>query len=88
MHAYHLREICFFVRMEQFWDLLFQLMKHGTNSLHVGPIYIHLFSIAQQRKVRSEPGVVTPPAMAASQIHSLVLHSVLCKTSTDQFDIK
>jgi hypothetical protein len=21
--------------MEHFWDLLFQLMKHGTNTLHV-----------------------------------------------------
>ena len=32
-----------FVRMENFSDLLFQLMKHGTNSLHV--VFIFLFSI-------------------------------------------
>ena len=28
-----------FVRVEHFWDLLFQLMKHGTNTLHVACIY-------------------------------------------------
>ena len=26
--------------MEYFWDLLFQLMKHGTNTLHVGFIFL------------------------------------------------
>ena len=31
------------VCMEHFWDLLFQLMKHGTNTLHVA--FIFLFSI-------------------------------------------
>ena len=31
----HLREISFFVRMENVCDLFFQLMKHGTNTLHV-----------------------------------------------------
>ena len=29
--------------MEHFWDLLFQLMKHGTNTLHVA--FIFLFSV-------------------------------------------
>ena len=29
--------------MENFWDLLFQLMKHGTNTLHVA--FIFLFSV-------------------------------------------
>jgi hypothetical protein len=26
--------------MEHFWDLLFQLMKHGTNTLHVELIFL------------------------------------------------
>jgi hypothetical protein len=29
--------------MEHFWDLLFNLMKHGTNTLHV--VFIFLVSI-------------------------------------------
>ena len=29
-----------FVRMEHSWDLLFQLMKHGTNTLHVAFIFL------------------------------------------------
>ena len=29
--------------MEDFWDLLFQLMKHGTNTLYF--VFIFLFSI-------------------------------------------
>ena len=33
--------------MEHFWDLLFQLMKHGTNTLHVA--FIFLFSILSSR---------------------------------------
>ena len=33
-----------FVHMKHFWDLLFQVMKHGTNTLHVE--FIVLFSIA------------------------------------------
>ena len=32
-----------FVHMEHFWDLLFQLMKHGTKTLHVP--FIFLFSV-------------------------------------------
>ena len=32
-----------FVHMQKFWNLLFQLMKHGTNTLHVA--FIFLFSI-------------------------------------------
>ena len=32
-----------FVHMENFWDLLFKLMKHGTNTLHVA--FIFLFSL-------------------------------------------
>ena len=32
-----------FLRMEHFWDLLFQLMKNWTNTLHVA--FIFLFSI-------------------------------------------
>uniref|UniRef100_A0A8C7QCD9 COMM domain containing 7 n=1 Tax=Oncorhynchus mykiss TaxID=8022 RepID=A0A8C7QCD9_ONCMY len=32
-----------FVHLEQFWDLLFQLMKHGTNTLHA--VFIFLFSV-------------------------------------------
>ena len=39
----HLREISFFVYMEHSWDLLFQLMKHETKTLHVA--FIFLFSI-------------------------------------------
>ena len=31
------------MRMEHFWDLLFQLMKHGTNISHV--TFIFLFSV-------------------------------------------
>uniref|UniRef100_A0A8C7K901 Uncharacterized protein n=1 Tax=Oncorhynchus kisutch TaxID=8019 RepID=A0A8C7K901_ONCKI len=27
--------------MEHLWDLLFQLMKHGTNTLHVVFILLH-----------------------------------------------
>jgi hypothetical protein len=26
--------------MEHFWDLLFQLMKHGINTLHVALIFL------------------------------------------------
>ena len=26
--------------MEHFWDVLFQLMKHRTNTLHVGFIFV------------------------------------------------
>ena len=29
--------------MEHFWDLLLQLMKHGTNPLHV--VFLYLFNI-------------------------------------------
>jgi hypothetical protein len=29
--------------MEHFWDLLYQLMKHGTNTLH--GVFIFLFSV-------------------------------------------
>ena len=32
--------------MEHFWDLLFQLMKHGTNTLHVA--FVFLFSVVMQ----------------------------------------
>ena len=32
-----------FVRMENFWNLLFQFMKHGTNTWHVALIF--LFSV-------------------------------------------
>ena len=32
-----------FVRMEHFWDLLFQLMKHGINTLHVGFIFCSVY---------------------------------------------
>jgi hypothetical protein len=32
-----------FVHMEHFWDLLFQLMKHGTNTSHVA--FTFLFSV-------------------------------------------
>ena len=38
-----LREISFFVHMEHYSDLSFQLMKHGTNTLHVA--FIFLFSV-------------------------------------------
>ena len=31
--------------MEHFWDLLFQLMKHGTNTLHIAFIFLFSFSI-------------------------------------------
>ncbi|KAK6305215.1 hypothetical protein J4Q44_G00239950 [Coregonus suidteri] len=36
--------------MEHFWDLLFQLMKHGTNTLHVA--FIFLFSVDIDAKVK------------------------------------
>jgi hypothetical protein len=29
-----------FVHMENFWDLLSQLIKHGTNTLHVAFIFV------------------------------------------------
>ena len=29
-----------FVNKEHFWNLLFQLMKHGTNTLHVAFIFV------------------------------------------------
>ena len=29
-----------FVSMDIFWDILFQLMKHGTNPLHVAFIFL------------------------------------------------
>ena len=32
-----------FVRMETVWDLLFQLMEHGTNTLHVEFIFFFIF---------------------------------------------
>lgn len=41
--VHKLREISFFVRMEHFRDLLYQLMKYGTNTFHVAPIF--LFSV-------------------------------------------
>ena len=31
--------------MEHFWDILVQVMKHGTNTLHV--VFIFLFSIKE-----------------------------------------
>ena len=45
-----------FVHIEHFWDLLFWLMKHGTNTLHVafyvsvyiGQIIIYRHSVALQ----------------------------------------
>ena len=36
-------EKLYVVRMKQFWDLLFQLMKHGTNTLNAA--FIFLFSV-------------------------------------------
>ena len=43
--------------MENFWDLLFQLMKHETNTLHVA--FIFLFSIDRTDKPegRSDKGL-------------------------------
>ena len=37
-----------FVHMDNFWDLLFQLMKHGTNTLNVA--FIFLFSVSVNHK--------------------------------------
>jgi hypothetical protein len=39
------------VCIEHFWDLLFQLMKHGTNTLQV--VFIFLFSIVRQTHISS-----------------------------------
>ena len=39
----HFRENMCFVRMEHFLDFLFQLMKHGTKTLHI--VFIFLFSV-------------------------------------------
>jgi hypothetical protein len=40
-NATNLSEISFLEKfMEKFWDLLFQLMKHGTNTLHVAFIFL------------------------------------------------
>ena len=33
----------FFMRMEHFWDLLFQLLNHGSNTLHFA--FLFLFRI-------------------------------------------
>ena len=32
-----------FEHLEHFWDILFQFMKHGTNTLHVA--FIFMFSV-------------------------------------------
>ena len=45
-----------FVHMGHFWDLLFQLMKHGTNTLHVAFIFFIKYSGA--KKVFSQPPIV------------------------------
>ena len=37
--------------MEHFWNLLFQLMKHGTNTLHV----VFLFSILWCVQIMKDP---------------------------------
>ena len=39
-----------FVHVENFWDLLFQLMKHGTDTLHVEITFlfsVHTHSLSQ-----------------------------------------
>jgi hypothetical protein len=33
------------VCMDNFWDLIFQLMKHGTDTLHLA--FIFLFSVSR-----------------------------------------
>ena len=54
--------------MEHFWDLLFQLMKHGTNTLHVA--FIFLFHIE-----RVQAGAVSLPLMGlGSLIETIEMH--------------
>jgi hypothetical protein len=44
----NLREISFFLCIENVWDILFQVMKHGSNTLHV--VFILMFSIHKNIK--------------------------------------
>ena len=39
-----------FVHMEHFWDLSFQFMEHGTNTLHV--VLIILFCVKKKKSSR------------------------------------
>jgi hypothetical protein len=41
-----------FVHMKHFWDLLFQRMKHGTNTLHVAFIYIFPYTMVEEETWR------------------------------------
>uniref|UniRef100_A0A4W5QT73 Uncharacterized protein n=1 Tax=Hucho hucho TaxID=62062 RepID=A0A4W5QT73_9TELE len=43
-----------FVHMEHFWDLLFQLMKYGTNTLHVASDQLHALT-ARHPRTRYSP---------------------------------
>jgi hypothetical protein len=45
MYPQHKLLVC----MELFWDLLFQLMKHGTNTLHVAFIFLSSIRSTQIR---------------------------------------
>jgi hypothetical protein len=44
-----------FVRMENVWDLLFQIMEHWTNTLHVA--FIFLFSVHKMQVINVIHGV-------------------------------
>ena len=47
-----------FVRMENFWDLLFQLMKHGTNILHVAFIFFVQSSLKYNTNIATVVGQI------------------------------
>ena len=44
-----------FVHMEHFWDLSFQLMKHGTNTLHVALDFIENIHCMESARIWSNP---------------------------------
>ena len=50
--AQNLREISFFVRMEHFRELLFLLMKRGTNTFYMLSLYFS--SVQQQQAYRQQ----------------------------------
>ena len=67
--------------MEHFWDLLFQLVKHGTNTLHVA--FIFLFSIYSIKPFYSRIAIVGLLTVDADCFGSVRDNTVLCPKVRD-----
>jgi hypothetical protein len=68
-----------FMSMEYFWNLLFQLMKHGTNTLHVAFIFLFsVYTIAEGVKQYGKCPNTTDPQGCALNVFSWGMNTVKC----------